>query len=167
MKGLKTIPMPSNIDSSEDCPSHSTGFNKPPVCRENPSVNVILENPSPQLELLEHIVQSTIKGAVEFVICDPGVMRFLNYNWRRINKPTDVLTFDLSSPGEDYPQGVVYIDGRMAPPLEEVLERLYHGWLHLNGYTHDTEEDTTEMNSLTVELVKKGIKVVNGYDSSR
>lgn len=136
--------------------------NSPHISAVCPSVTVILDNPSPELKLLDRIVQSTIKGSVEFVICDPGVMRFLNYNWRRINKPTDVLTFDLSSPGEDFPQGVVYIDGRMAPPLEEVLERLYHGWLHLNGLTHDTEEDTREMNRLTVELVKEGMKAVKG-----
>ncbi len=125
-----------------------------------PSVSIILDNPSPELDFLDQIVQCTVYGPVEFVICDPGVMRFLNCNWRKINKPTDVLTFDLSSPGEDLPQGVVYIDGRLAPPLEEVLERLYHGWLHLKGFTHNTEEDTREMNRITVELVKKGMKAV-------
>ncbi|MCK5130674.1 MAG: rRNA maturation RNAse YbeY [Candidatus Sabulitectum sp.] len=153
MKGSKTILMVTNGASFP---------NSTHISAACPSVIVILDNPSPELKLLDRIVQSTIEGSVEFVICDPGVMRFLNYNWRRINKPTDVLTFDLSSPGEDFPQGVVYIDGRMAPPLEEVLERLYHGWLHLNGLTHDTEEDTREMNRLTVELVKEGMKAVKG-----
>ncbi len=127
---------------------------------EGPSLSIILENPSPELELLASVIDSTITGPVEFVICDPGVMRFLNYNWRKINKPTDVLTFDLSSPESDYPEGVVYIDGRMAPPLVEVLERLYHGWLHLSGYTHNTEEETREMNHLTAELVQKGLMAV-------
>ena len=127
---------------------------------DSPSVSIVLDHPSPELDFLHPIVQSTVYGPVEFVICDPGVMRFLNYKWRKINKPTDVLTFDLSSSGQSFPEGVVYIDGRMAPPLEEVLERLYHGWLHLKGFTHNTEEETREMNRLTVELVKKGIKAV-------
>jgi len=126
----------------------------------SPSVSIVLDNPSPELDLLYPVVQSTLFGPVEFVICDPGVMRFLNYKWRKINKPTDVLTFDLSSSEDDFPEGVVYIDGRMAPPLEEVLERLYHGWLHLKGFTHNTEEETREMNRLTVELVKEGMKAV-------
>jgi len=125
-----------------------------------PIVSIALQNPAPELRLLDAVVRRTVKGPVEFVVCDPGIMRFLNYKWRRINKPTDVLTFDLSVPGDTQPQGVVYIDGRMAPPLEEVLERLYHGLLHLQGYTHNTEEETAEMNQLTVELVKKGMKVV-------
>jgi ssRNA-specific RNase YbeY (16S rRNA maturation enzyme) len=133
---------------------------KPPACRNIPSVSIILDNPAKELDLLPAIVEKTLYGPVEFVICDPGVMRFLNYNWRRIDHPTDVLTFDLSSPGEDFPQGVVYIDGRLAPPLTEVLERLYHGWLHLNGRTHDTEEDAGEMNRLTGELVQKAVRLV-------
>ena len=133
-------------------------FKEPPI--SGPSLSIILENPSPELELLDSVIQSTVTGPVEFVICDPGVMRFLNYNWRKINKPTDVLTFDLSSPESDSPEGVVYIDGRMAPPLVEVLERLYHGWLHLSGYTHNTEEETREMNRLTAELVQKGMIAV-------
>ncbi len=127
---------------------------------QSPIVSIVLQNPAPELQLLETVVQRTVTGAVEFVVCDPGVMRFLNYNWRRINKPTDVLTFDLSVPGDTLPQGVIYIDGRMAPPLEEVLERVYHGLLHLQGYTHNTEEETAQMNRLTVELVKKGMKAV-------
>ncbi len=142
---------------SKKAPQDSSGSDPGPA---SPSVSIVLDNPSPELDLLYSIVQSTVFGPVEFVICDPGVMRFLNYKWRKINKPTDVLTFDLSSSGDDLPEGVVYIDGRMAPPLEEVLERLYHGWLHLKGFTHNTEEETREMNRLTVELVNKGMKAV-------
>ena len=88
-------------------------------------------------------------------------MRFLNFKWRKLNKPTDVLTFDLSTEDDILPQGVVYIDGRLAPPIEEVLERLYHGWLHLNGMTHNNPVETEEMNKLTIELVRKGLEVVN------
>ncbi|OPX32530.1 MAG: hypothetical protein B1H09_00135 [Gemmatimonadaceae bacterium 4484_173] len=138
-------------DTVQDVPNSST---------QSPIVSIVLQNPAPELQLLETVVQRTVTGAVEFVVCDPGVMRFLNYNWRRINKPTDVLTFDLSVSGDTLPQGVIYIDGRMAPPLEEVLERVYHGLLHLQGYTHNTEEETAQMNRLTVELVKKGMKAV-------
>ena len=135
--------------------------NELPLPPENSTVSIILDNPSHLLELLPEIVAKTIKGSVDFVICDPGVMRFLNYKWRKLNKPTDVLTFDLSTDEDTLPQGVVYIDGRLAPPIEEVLERLYHGWLHLNGITHNTPAETEEMNKLTIELVRKGLEAVN------
>ncbi len=128
---------------------------------EHSTVNIILNNPSPALNVLSEIVEKTIKGSVDFVICDPGVMRFLNFKWRKLNKPTDVLTFDLSTEDDNLPQGVVYIDGRLAPPIEEVLERLYHGWLHLNGITHNNPVETEKMNKLTIELVRKGLEAVN------
>lgn len=128
---------------------------------ENSTVNIILSNPSPTLNLLPEIVAKTIEGSVDFVLCDPGMMRFLNYRWRRLNKPTDVLTFDLSNEEDTLPQGVVYLDGRLAPPIEEVLERLYHGWLHLCGMTHNTPVETEVMNKLTIELVRKGLEAVN------
>ncbi len=128
---------------------------------EQSTVNVILNNPSPTLNVLAEIVAKTITGSVDFVICDPGVMRFLNFKWRKLNKPTDVLTFDLSTEDDILPQGVVYIDGRLAPPIEEVLERLYHGWLHLNGMTHNNPVETEGMNKLTIELVRKGLEAVN------
>ncbi len=90
---------------------------KPPAEPHGPSLEIILDNPSEDLEHLEGIIERTIEDPVEFVICDPGVMRFLNLRWRHIDRPTDVLTFDLSSPGQDSPEGVVYIDGRLAPPF--------------------------------------------------
>lgn len=132
---------------------------KPPAKPHGPSLEIILDNPSKELEPLEEIIEKTIEDPVEFVICDPGVMRFLNLRWRHIDKPTDVLTFDLSSPEEDSPEGVVYIDGRLAPPLSEVLERVYHGWLHLRGKTHDNETDTEEMNRLTRDLMAKALDI--------
>ena len=132
---------------------------KPPAEPHGPSLEIVLDDPSEELDRLEDIIMKTIDGPVEFVLCDPGLMRFLNLRWRHIDKPTDVLTFDLSSPGEDTPEGVVYIDGRLAPPLSEVLERVYHGWLHLCGKTHDTENEAKEMNRLTKELVGKALEM--------
>lgn len=131
---------------------------KPPAEPGMPSLEIILDNPADELICLEEIIRETIDAPVEFVICDPGVMRFLNLKWRHINKPTDVLTFDLSDPEEEAPAGVVYIDGRLAPPLEELLERVYHGWLHLCGMTHNTEEEAEEMNRITVEMVETALQ---------
>lgn len=131
---------------------------KPPSEPSEPSLEVILDNPSEDLASLEEIIEKTIPAPVEFVLCDPGIMRFLNLRWRHIDRATDVLTFDLSSDDEK-PAGVVYIDGRLAPPLSEILERVYHGWLHLCGKTHDTEEDAEEMNRLTAELVAEGLGI--------
>ncbi|PIE51437.1 rRNA maturation RNase YbeY [Candidatus Fermentibacteria bacterium] len=132
---------------------------KPPHGSSDPSVEFVLDRPASELKNLELIVQEMIKGAVEFIICDPGIMKVLNSRWRKINRPTDVLTFDLSSDEDRYPAGVVYVDGRMAPPLTEVLERVFHGYLHLCGWTHDTEKDAEEMNARTQALVREAVEI--------
>ena len=131
---------------------------KPPSEPHKPSVEILLNHPSSEIEQLERIAQKTLGGAVEIVICDPGIMRFLNLRWRHIDRPTDVLTFDLSEPGGE-PAGVIYVDGRLAPPLQAVLERVCHGWLHLNGMTHHTEVDRTIMEERTRELVATAMEV--------
>ncbi len=131
---------------------------KPPSEPLKPTLDILLENPHESLLKLEGIIEATIPAQVEFIICDSGMMRFLNLRWRRIDRPTDVLTFDLSSPGED-PSGVVYVDGRLAPPLSEVLERVYHGWLHLRGMTHDTRETMDEMRRETALMVTRAMEM--------
>lgn len=130
----------------------------PPPGSRTPSVQFELDDPSEDLCSVKDIIVSSIDAPVEFVFCDPGVMRFLNLRWRHIDRPTDVLTFDLSSAEDDVPSGVVYIDGRLAPPLSEVLERVFHGWLHLCGMTHDNEKDAQKMNEMTAEMVRNAIE---------
>lgn len=91
-------------------------------------------------------------GRIEVVICDPGMMRMLNRRFRMLDRPTDVITFDLSDRGSP-PEGTIFVDGRLAPPLERVLERVIHGWLHLRGYSHHTPERAELMESLTAEFL--------------
>jgi probable rRNA maturation factor len=126
-----------------------------PLSEKCPSVSIILDRPAPELNSLEAAVRLVVKGQVEFVLCDPGVMRFLNRKWRKIDRPTDVLTFDLSDSSDDAPSGVVYVDGRLAPPLDAVLERMFHGYLHLCGWHHDSPEEAKTMSDETACLVLK------------
>ena len=113
-------------------------------------VEVVLENPSPELSGLRGRLSGFMegRGRIEVVVCDPGMMRMLNRRFRMLDKPTDVLTFDLSDPGGP-PEGTIFVDGRLAPPLSEVLERVVHGWLHLQGFSHHTPDDAREMELLT------------------
>jgi ssRNA-specific RNase YbeY (16S rRNA maturation enzyme) len=93
---------------------------------------------------LERLVAPLLRGNVEIVLSDPGCMRVLNRRFRRIDRSADVLTFDLSE-GGDAPEGVVYVDARLYPPIAEIVERVFHGYLHLMGWTHDTPEDDARM----------------------
>ena len=94
-----------------------------------------------------------IEGSVELVLVDSGYIRVLNRRYRHLDRPTDVLTFDLSieagptvdQPGRSGPDGVIYINQRACETLEGLLERLFHGYLHLLGRSHDSPEDSLEM----------------------
>ncbi len=113
-------------------------------------VEVVLKEPSPVLAGLRDRLEGFMggRGRIEVVLCDPGMMRMLNRRFRMLDKPTDVLTFDLSDPGGP-PEGTIFVDGRLAPPLSEVLERIVHGWLHLQGFSHHTPDEAREMELLT------------------
>lgn len=124
------------------------------------SLTVAAECDCPGLdcEMLESLLGPMLEGDIEIVLTDPGCMRVLNRRFRMIDRPTDVLTFDMSE-GPGAPEGVIYVDCRLFPPLEAVLERIFHGYLHLGGHTHDSPRDEEEMSGLTAELVRRAMEV--------
>lgn len=118
-------------------------------------VDVLLDHPAFTSAELEDLLVDVVLGDVDVVVVDPGLMRVLNRTYRHIDRPTDVLTFDLSELPGDPPEGVIYVDGRLAPPVTEVLERVLHGWLHLCGMHHDREEEDAEMRVRVSEMVRR------------
>jgi probable rRNA maturation factor len=88
--------------------------------------------------------------AVEFV--DEERIRELNRDYRRIDEPTDVLSFGVDE------------DGASAGPRElgdivicpehtaDLREAIVHGALHLSGMDHETDEG--EMLALQAELMR-------------
>ncbi len=105
-------------------------------------------------EALHRMISAQMSGRIEVVLVDPGYMRVMNRRFRHIDRPTDVLTFDLSEGGAE-PEGVIYADMRLAPPVEELLERVFHGYLHLLGRTHDTPEDLGSMSADVARMVAR------------
>jgi probable rRNA maturation factor len=115
------------------------------------TVDSVAGRPSADPGGIEAMLEGRIDGEVEIVLADPGYMRVVNRRFRHIDRPTDVITFDMSEGPS--PEGVIYVDCRLAPPLEDLLERIFHGWLHLCGWTHDTEEDSALMAAEVGRLV--------------
>jgi probable rRNA maturation factor len=88
--------------------------------------------------------------AIEFV--DEDRIRELNLEHRRIDEPTDVLSFGVDE------------DGRVAGPrelgdivicpehTEDIREAVVHGALHLSGMDHETDDG--EMLALQAELMR-------------
>ncbi|TVP85015.1 MAG: rRNA maturation RNase YbeY [Alkalicoccus sp.] len=108
---------------------------------------------------------------VSVSIVDDEEIQNLNRDYRGKDEPTDVLSFALNEgvedPGftEDAPNimGDVIISlERAAAQAEEYGHSLdrelsflaVHGFLHLNGYIHDSEEQEKEMFTLQEEILK-------------
>jgi len=104
-------------------------------------------------------------GLVEVLLTNDAEMRELNSKWRGKDKPTDVLSFP--SEGADMP-GMQTFLGDLALGLEvaktdadklgrdfelHVMHLLVHGFLHLLGYDHMSEEEAKHMEGLEAQIL--------------
>ena len=84
-------------------------------------------------------------------------MRRLNCEYRRIDKTTDVLSFSIDDDPDDtryrmygdivisIPTALRYARKRGVAELDELLELVIHGSLHLLGYEDEYAEEQAEM----------------------
>ncbi len=107
------------------------------------------------------------KGGQEVSIAFVGdkTMRRLNRTYRKIDRPTDVLTFSGEGPADDGASdffGEIIIDReqikRQAKKYgktekEELVFILVHGLLHLAGYNDETEKGRLEMTRLGIKFI--------------
>lgn len=113
------------------------------------------------------------KTEVSITLLDNEGIRTLNREYRKIDSPTDVLSFafDESRKGEEIPaakDNKTHLLGEIAISLEMAeaqakeyghnLEReigylTVHGMLHLAGYDHQNEEDTGRMRDLEEKIL--------------
>ena len=133
-----------------------------------------------ELESLPDLIDYAIKyeklGNVIFnvILVDEEKIHELNREYRGIDRPTDVITFALED-NED----IVYEDFRLLGDIYICLEKVYtqaeeyghsvlrelsfltiHGFLHLLGYDHMTEEDEKVM-------FKRQEEILNGFGIKR
>ena len=86
--------------------------------------------------------------------------RELNYTFRGIDKPTDVLSFPSGDGGPDLGDIAVSIETAKIQARQnglslerEIAQLILHGLLHLCGYDHET--DNGEMNRLELQLRRR------------
>jgi probable rRNA maturation factor len=101
-----------------------------------------------------------VAGSVALVLTGDRMVQDLNRRYRGKDKPTDVLSFE--GPGGEHGLGDIVISvetaaanarglGRTLPQELDVLA--LHGFLHLLGYDHETDDGT--MDRLEKKLRKK------------
>jgi probable rRNA maturation factor len=88
--------------------------------------------------------------AIEFV--DEERIRELNREYRRLDTPTDVLSFGVDENG--VPAGPRELGDIVICPAhtEDLREAVVHGSLHLSGMDHETDDG--EMLALQAELMR-------------
>ena len=102
------------------------------------------------------------KKNINIILTNDLEISKLNKTFRNIDSNTDVLSFindeDLKSNGDIF----ISLDRVKAQALEyghsedrEIGFLAVHGYLHLKGYNHETEEEAREMNEVTEFILKE------------
>ncbi len=117
-----------------------------------------------QFDFLETIAQTVTNKEIELIICHYDYIQKINFQYRQIDKPTDVLSFpleDMPMGIEDIPLGSIIISVDAVEQKSKELNHSFddefsllfiHGLLHLAGYDH--EVDDGEHRKKEEELIK-------------
>lgn len=101
------------------------------------------------------------KSEVSITLVDDSEIRKINKKYRHIDKPTNVLSFEL---GDDVLLGDIFISidtvSREARDEnisveEHTAHMVVHGMLHLLGYDHIDDKDAEKMEKKEISILKK------------
>ncbi|HZQ13979.1 MAG TPA: rRNA maturation RNase YbeY [Pseudolabrys sp.] len=104
-----------------------------------------------------------VTGEVSVLLTDDASIRALNRDWRRIDKPTNVLSFPAArEAGPAFLGDIVVAYETLARECadegREFLHHLahlsVHGFLHLVGYDHQSDAEAEEMERLESRVMR-------------
>ncbi|WP_233354509.1 rRNA maturation RNase YbeY [Woodsholea maritima] len=106
------------------------------------------------------LIKDYREGMAAVMLTNDGVMQDLNARFRDKDKPTNVLSFPAPE-GEDYPGDIALGFETCAREAEEkgislrnhVIHLVVHGFLHLNGFDHQDEDEAQDMESLETRIL--------------
>jgi probable rRNA maturation factor len=102
-------------------------------------------------------------GEVSVLLADDAAVRALNRDWRAIDKPTNVLSFPAAKETGGKLLGDIALayDTLVRECADEQRDFLHHlahltvhGFLHLIGYDHETEQQASEMEGLESRIMR-------------
>lgn len=112
-------------------------------------------------DLADHVIREerALDAQISIALVDAAEMAEINKKFRSIDKPTDVLAFDLKD--SEAICGEVVISPQVAyenckngkTGSNEIKILLVHGILHLLGYDHSSDEGVKQMFSRQEQLV--------------
>lgn len=123
---------------------------------------------------------STPPAELAIVLTDDSAIRALNHKWRKIDAPTNVLSFPgkLVRAGRGSPRHLVNVHmGDIVIAYEttareaaaegksfehHLVHLAVHGYLHLLGYDHESDRDAKKMERLEIAILAR-LKVPDPY----
>ena len=103
---------------------------------------------------------------VSLCLADDARLRALNLRWRGIDKPTNVLSFPSPPPRSEAAPTLGDIalayetlereaEELGAPLADHYRHLVAHGFLHLIGYDHQTDEEAERMEALEARILAR------------
>jgi probable rRNA maturation factor len=112
---------------------------------------------------------SSPAGEVAVVLTDDAAIRKLNKQWRKIDKPTNVLSFPASKGAAMLGDVVIAYETLARESKDERKEFIHHlshlavhGFLHLMGYDHQNDSDAEAMEDLERAILAR-LKIPDPY----
>ena len=106
------------------------------------------------------------RAELSVLLCDDATIHALNRDYRKKNKPTDVLAFAMREGEDGHLAGDLLGDviisletatrqakERAVVTRDEVMMLLAHGLLHLLGWDHQTDADDKRMRAETDRML--------------
>jgi probable rRNA maturation factor len=110
------------------------------------------------------------EGNLALLLADDAALHQLNLDFRGKDKPTDVLSFPSLPMDRPFlgdiavAWGVSSSDARLQGkvPADHLVHLLIHGYLHLLGFDHETDDEAAEMEALEIKALAS-LDIANPY----
>ena len=117
------------------------------------------------------LLHKPLTGELSIALINDEEMRTLNRTYRQKNTPTNVLSFP--NPGPDPLLGDIVIsretvikeaEERAKPIQHHFTHMLVHGFLHLQGYNHEKDDEAEIMEQLEINILQT-FDIDNPYET--
>lgn len=146
-----------------------------PRSSRSPSIDIVRESPlweaEPDIETALHraiaeaaVGMSADEAELAIVLTDDARIRTLNFAWRGLDKPTNVLSFPAGGKGAPALLGDIVIAyettknealAQGTPFLHHLTHLAVHGFLHLHGYDHEADDEAEAMEQLERQILAR------------
>lgn len=93
-------------------------------------------------------------GELSVALVGAGTIRDLNFRYRGVDAPTDVLSFEVDGPYGEMVGEIVISPEYMSPDMD-LEELLVHGALHLSGMDHENGFEGSEMSRVQQAIMER------------